>query len=94
MQRNPSRTPKPLTAKFLAQSGAVASSLPFTNLREVTCRVRLQPGVYCIVPSAYNPNEEGEFIIRVFSETKNYMEEHDENVGLSAVDERVSKISY
>nr|CAD7599357.1 unnamed protein product [Timema genevievae] len=71
---DPSRTPKPLTAKFLAQSGAVASSLPFINLREVTCRVRLQPGVYCIIPSAYNPNEEGEFIIRVFSETKNYME--------------------
>nr|CAD7453235.1 unnamed protein product [Timema tahoe] len=85
---DPSRTPKPLTAKFLAQSRAVASSLPFINLREVTCRVRLQPGVYCIVPSTYNPNEEGEFIIRVFSETKNYMEEHDENVGLSAVDER------
>nr|CAD7438599.1 unnamed protein product [Timema bartmani] len=71
---DPSRTPKPLTAKFLAQSRAVASSLPFINLREVTCRVRLQPGVYCIVPSTYNPNEEGEFIIRVFSETKNYME--------------------
>nr|CAD7392323.1 unnamed protein product [Timema cristinae] len=71
---DPSRTPKPLTAKFLAQSEAVASSLPFINLREVTCRVRLQPGVYCIVPSTYQPNEEGEFIIRVFSETKNNME--------------------
>nr|CAD7257786.1 unnamed protein product [Timema shepardi] len=71
---DPSRTPKPLTAKFLAQSEAVASSLPFINLREVTCRVKLQPGVYCIVPSTYQPNEEGEFIIRVFSETKNNME--------------------
>jgi len=34
----------------------------------------LPPGHYLIVPSTFDPNEEGEFIIRVFSETQNNME--------------------
>ena len=35
-------------------------------------------------------DEEGEFLIRVFSESKNNFEEHDETVGLGEIDTRVS----
>ncbi|CAG2056308.1 unnamed protein product [Timema podura] len=54
-----------------------------------SCRFKLPPGVYCIVPSTFEANEEGEFILRVFSENKNHMEEHDEEVGLGEIDARV-----
>lgn len=41
----------------------------------------MNPGHYLIVPSTFDPNEEGEFLIRVFTECANNMEEHDEGVG-------------
>ena len=58
---------------FLVSSATVARSPTFINLREVSCRFKLPPGTYCIVPSTFEPNEEGEFILRVFSETKAHM---------------------
>uniref|UniRef100_A0A452J406 Peptidase C2 calpain large subunit domain-containing protein n=1 Tax=Gopherus agassizii TaxID=38772 RepID=A0A452J406_9SAUR len=39
----------------------------FLNEREVTQDFRLQPGVYVIVPSTAEPQQESEFILRVFS---------------------------
>lgn len=41
---------------------------------QVSCRFKLPPGNYLIIPSTFEPNEEGEFLIRVFSEHKNFME--------------------
>lgn len=35
---------------------------------QVCCRFRLPAGAYLIVPSTFEPNEEGEFLLRVFSE--------------------------
>jgi len=43
-----------------------------------------------IVPSTFDPNEEGEFIIRVFSETMNNMEENDDEVGFGETDDRIA----
>ncbi|KAG7206288.1 hypothetical protein KM043_003666 [Ampulex compressa] len=86
---NPERLPKPLDMNFFKYTMSVAKSPSFINLREVTYRCKLPPGVYCIVPSTFDPNEEGEFLLRIFSENKNNMEENDEEVGIGEVDDRV-----
>ncbi|XP_012250974.2 calpain-A isoform X2 [Athalia rosae] len=86
---DPSRLPKPLDINFFKYNASVARSPSFINLREVSCRFKLPPGSYCIVPSTFDPQEEGEFLLRVFSENQNNMEENDDQVGIGEVDDRV-----
>uniref|UniRef100_A0A182MAF2 Calpain n=1 Tax=Anopheles culicifacies TaxID=139723 RepID=A0A182MAF2_9DIPT len=81
---------KPLKLNFFKYNASAARSPAFINLREVSCRFKLPPGTYVIVPSTFEPNEEGEFIIRVFSETANGMMENDENVGVGDIDDRIA----
>ncbi|XP_037048714.1 calpain-A isoform X5 [Bradysia coprophila] len=80
---------KPLRMNFFKYNASVARSPAFINLREVSCRFKLPPGHYLIVPSTFEPNEEGEFLIRVFSESRNHMEVNDEEVGVGKLDERI-----
>jgi len=58
----------PLSSEFFKFNASCARSPTFINLREVSCRFKLDPGSYAIVPSTFEPNQEGEFIIRVFTE--------------------------
>jgi calpain len=74
----PEKLPKPLQVDFFKFTQSADRST-FTNLREVSKRLRLPPGTYAIVPSTFNPNNEGDFLMRVFSETKNEMTENDED---------------
>ncbi|XP_056638160.1 calpain-A-like isoform X1 [Diorhabda sublineata] len=83
----PDRLPKPLDLNFFKYNASVARSPSFVNLREVSCRFKLPPGTYCIVPSTFDPNEEGEFLLRVFTEKQNVMEEHDDDVGFGEVED-------
>nr|CAH7752574.1 unnamed protein product [Callosobruchus chinensis] len=87
----PDRLPKPLDLNFFKYNASVARSPSFINLREVTCRFKLPPGTYCIVPSTFDPNEEGEFLLRVFTEKANIMEENDEKVGYADLDENIAQ---
>lgn len=59
---------------FFLYSSSKARCKSYINLREVTQRFRLSPGEYVIVPSTYEPHQEGEFILRVFSEKRNTSE--------------------
>ncbi|XP_034066665.1 calpain-3-like [Gymnodraco acuticeps] len=59
---------------FFLLTSSKARCKSYINLREVTQRFRLSPGEYVIVPSTYEPHQEGEFILRVFSEKKNTSE--------------------
>ena len=46
----------------------------FINTRQVVKRFALQPGQYVIIPSTYDPNNEGEFLLRIFCENPNLAE--------------------
>ncbi|ALC43271.1 CalpB [Drosophila busckii] len=81
---------KPQGLSFFKYRASVARSPHFINTREVCARFKLPPGHYLIVPSTFDPNEEGEFIIRVFSETMNNMEENDDEVGFGETDDRIA----
>ncbi|XP_075165551.1 calpain A isoform X3 [Haematobia irritans] len=78
---------RPQGLSFFKYRSSVARSPHFINTREVTARFQLPPGHYLIVPSTFDPNEEGEFIIRVFSESQNNMEENDDHVGYGSNDD-------
>ncbi|XP_050680352.1 calpain-B-like isoform X5 [Leptidea sinapis] len=84
--------PKPLDVNYFKYNASVGRSQAFINLREVSARFKFEPGSYVIVPSTFEPDEEGEFLLRVFSEKSNNMTENDEDVGMGDVDERVKDI--
>ncbi|XP_026743601.1 calpain-A-like isoform X2 [Trichoplusia ni] len=83
--------PKPLDINFFKYNASVGRSQAFINLREVSARFKLDPGSYVIVPSTFEPDEEGEFLVRVFSEKSNNMTENDEDIGMGDVDDRVKE---
>eukprot|EP00112_Aurelia_sp_Birch-Aquarium-sp1_P011792 Seg2480.2 transcript_id=Seg2480.2/GoldUCD/mRNA.D3Y31 product="GRIP1-associated protein 1" protein_id=Seg2480.2/GoldUCD/D3Y31 len=53
---------------FFLYNKSTARSENFINAREVTGRFSLPPGEYCILPSTFKPSEEGDFLVRMFSE--------------------------
>jgi len=84
--RAPDGNNAPLDNKFFSRNTASARSTAFINLREVSDHHKLSPGNYVVVPSTFEPNEEGEFILRVYSETKrNRASELDDVTGIADV---------
>uniref|UniRef100_A0AAQ5XL74 Calpain-2 catalytic subunit n=1 Tax=Amphiprion ocellaris TaxID=80972 RepID=A0AAQ5XL74_AMPOC len=57
-----------LKKNFFLYNCSAARSETFINLREVSNRFCLPPGEYLIVPSTFEPNKNGDFYMRVFSE--------------------------
>ncbi|XP_077082894.1 calpain 2, (m/II) large subunit b [Siphateles boraxobius] len=57
-----------LDKNFFLTHGQKARSETFINLREVCTRFKLPPGEYLVVPSTFEPNLDGDFCLRVFSE--------------------------
>ncbi len=41
-----------------------------TLLRETSCRLSLDPGTYCIIPNTLKPNQDGEFLLRIYTYSK------------------------
>jgi len=46
------------------------SAPPFTNLREVTVYYDVTPGNYIIIPTTFEPDKEGKFLLRIYTETQ------------------------
>ena len=46
----------------------INSSGAYTNKREVTARFSLKKGAYVIIPSCYDEDVEGSFLVRIFTE--------------------------
>ncbi|KAL3874806.1 hypothetical protein ACJMK2_037772 [Sinanodonta woodiana] len=72
----------PLDMKFFKFNASVAKSPSFINLREVCGRHKLPPGTYVVVPSTFEPQQEAQFLIRIFTEKKSETVEVDQGTGL------------
>ena len=66
--KDPDSTQFPLQKDFFRYNSSCARSKSFINSRELSCRFKLNPGVYVIIPSTFEPDKEGDFILRIFSE--------------------------
>lgn len=81
---------KPQPLNFFKYTKVAAKYPVYINMREVSCRFKLPPGNFLIIPSTFAPNEDGEFMIRVFSEKTNTLKENDETISIGEIDKRVS----
>uniref|UniRef100_A0A8C8YS99 Calpain 9 n=1 Tax=Prolemur simus TaxID=1328070 RepID=A0A8C8YS99_PROSS len=61
---------QPLDKDFFRYHASQARSKTFVNLREVSDRFKLPPGEYIVIPSTFEPHQEADFCLRIFSEKK------------------------
>ncbi|KAM5301725.1 calpain-9 isoform 2-T2 [Glossophaga mutica] len=59
-----------LSKDFFRYHASQARSKSFVNLREVSDRFKLPPGEYILIPSTFEPHQEADFCLRIFSEKK------------------------
>ncbi|XP_008844008.1 calpain-9 [Nannospalax galili] len=59
-----------LSRDFFRYHASLARSKTFINLREVSGRFQLPPGDYILIPSTFEPHQEADFCLRIFSEKK------------------------
>lgn len=59
-----------LNRDFFRYHASQARSKTFINLREVSDRFKLPPREYILIPSTFEPHQEADFCLRIFSEKK------------------------
>jgi Ca2+-binding EF-hand superfamily protein len=82
-----------ITKQYVDYNYSSGTSGTFTNAREIMKRFDFTPGSYVIIPCTFKPEEEGDFLLRIFSES--YSEEQGANPTsslTSAAPNRVDKL--
>ncbi|XP_064488464.1 calpain-8-like [Ornithodoros turicata] len=64
------KSPQPLDKPFISSKKYVCNS-DYAPLREVTKRVKLPPGTYCVIPTTYSTDVEGQFLLRILTRKNN-----------------------
>ncbi|XP_070390113.1 calpain-A-like [Dermacentor albipictus] len=75
---DPDNCPAPLTYEYLSDYRQVGQSQRIDATRENTCRFRLLPGTFCVIPCTEEADQAGDFLLRIFTEKKCRCREHDE----------------
>ncbi|CAH7043588.1 Capn9 [Phodopus roborovskii] len=71
-----------LSRDFFRYHASLARSKTFINLREVSDRFQLPPGDYVLIPSTFEPHQEADFCLRIFSEKRAVTRDLDENTDI------------
>ncbi|KAL1784153.1 calpain-9 isoform X1 [Sigmodon hispidus] len=71
-----------LSRDFFRYHASSARSKTFINLREVSGRFQLPPGDYILIPSTFEPHQEADFCLRIFSEKRAVSRDLDENTDI------------
>ncbi|KAJ8392427.1 hypothetical protein AAFF_G00075520 [Aldrovandia affinis] len=79
-----------LDKNYFLTHGQKARSETFVNLREVSTRFKMPPGEYLVVPSTFEPHQNGDFCLRVFSEKQHETQPCDDPVSAELDDDTVS----
>lgn len=83
-----------LPRSYFTTHGSRARSESFINLREVCGRYSLPPGQYLVVPSTFEPNQDADFALRVFTQSNCLTQPMDINTdGVSATFEDEAEVS-
>lgn len=75
----------PLDINFFKRNVSCAKAPSFINLREVCGRHKLPPGEYIIVPCTFEPNQEADYLVRLFSEKQHQAAEMDQKTDIQEV---------
>ncbi|XP_030848278.1 calpain-A [Strongylocentrotus purpuratus] len=59
---------RPLTRDDVMYMHSIGGSGDYINYREVVCRLVLEPGHYCVIPSTFKPDITLRFMMRIFTE--------------------------
>ncbi|XP_064392675.1 calpain-9-like [Halichondria panicea] len=68
LYKAPDETTTSVDKQYVDYHLSTGTSGSFTNAREVQNRFDLDPGCYIIIPCAFKPGEEGDFLLRIFTE--------------------------
>ncbi|XP_043861302.1 calpain-9 [Dromiciops gliroides] len=71
-----------LSKDFFRYHASQARSKTYINLREVSERFKLPPGEYILLPTTFEPHQEANFCLRIFSEKKAITQEMDGSVDI------------
>ncbi|XP_022086070.1 calpain-B-like isoform X2 [Acanthaster planci] len=79
-----------LPKDFFLYNASKARSPTFINTREIMGRFKLPPGRYCIVPSTFEPNQDGDFLLRIYSLKDSSSVTLDEKTGIVDIPREIS----